>query len=65
MNKNGDYVWIDKFPDVKSAVTHNVNEFEVIKETSIDLNINASISDTISGAISAEKKMKFYISYSQ
>ena len=65
MNKNVDYVWIDKFPDVKSAVTHNVNEFEVIKETSIDLNINASISDTISGAISAEKKMKFYISYSQ
>lgn len=65
MNKNSDYVWIDKFPDVKSAVMHNVNEFEVIKETSIDLNINASISDTISGAISAEKKMKFYISYSQ
>ncbi len=65
MNKNSDYVWIDKFPDVKSAVTHNVNEFEVIKETSIDLNVNANASNTVSGAFSTEKKMKFYISYSQ
>ena len=59
------YIWIDKFPDVKVAVSHDVAEFEVIKETSIELNVGANLSDTIKGSISSENKMKFYISYAR
>lgn len=60
------YVWIDKFPDVKSAVTHDVCEFEAIKETSVDLDVGINIpSEQLSGSFTGGKKMKFYIFYIQ
>lgn len=57
-----EYVWIDKFPDVKSAVEHQVEKMEVIKETSVNLNAEAA-SGGLLAKFKANSDIKFYIYY--
>lgn len=53
------YLWIDQFPDIKSAVDHGTNEYECIQETKVYLIGNGF--DLAGG--NAEKKINLYISY--
>lgn len=57
-----EYVWIDKFPDVKSAVEHQAEKMEIIKETSVNLNAEAAASG-LSAMLKINSKVKFYIYY--
>ena len=57
-----EYVWIDKFPDVKAAVEHQVEKMEVIKETSVNLNAEVA-ANGLFAMLKASSKIKFYIYY--
>ena len=58
-----EYFWIDRFPDVRSAVEHQTKRFEVINETSVELEVGAKVAEKIGGAFNKEKKLQLYISY--
>ena len=63
-----DYIWIDKFPDIKSAVEHNNMEFESSKEVDIEFNLDIGVSVALGllGNIKFyhKKKEALYIYYS-
>ena len=57
------YIWIDKFPDIKTAVEHKNKKFEVVKDSTLDFGIKANIMEKAGIDGLGGKKYKFYISY--
>lgn len=64
-NPRQDHIWVNQFPDVVTAVKHNVEELEITQTVSIDLNIKAGITKKLSGSLGAQKDYKFYVFYAQ
>ena len=62
-NPKYEYTWIDQFPDVKSAVEHQVKHFEVINEAAVELNAEFSVPEKVRSAFKKEKKLQLYISF--
>ncbi len=57
-----DYVWINQFPDVKSAVLHGAGKMEITKKASFDLDVKIG-AEKANVAAKADKGQEFYISY--
>lgn len=58
-----EYLWIDRFPDVKVAVEHQSRQFEAINDISIELIADAKIAKTIHAGVTGQKKLRLYVSY--
>lgn len=61
--KQHEYIWIDRFPDVKAAVEHKSNKLEIIKSTDLEGDLGVNLTDLFKANVLGGKKVKFYINY--
>lgn len=62
-NQKQNHVWIDYFPEIKSAVEHKSAFMENIFEKNLGFSLDVGLADTIKGAFNYNKNMKFYINF--
>lgn len=62
-NHKRNYIWIDVFPEIKSAVEHGAGSMENIIKSSFNFSAELGIADMIKGSLGMNKNMEFYISY--
>jgi len=55
-------IWIEKFPDIISAVTHGTKSMEVIKETRAAIDVSVAVASN-TGVSAQNNSVKFYIKY--
>lgn len=59
------YVWINLFPDIASAVNHGAGEMEIKKAVNYDFDIGVGLGKKIKAGLNAKNKYEFYIAFSQ
>ena len=62
-NSRRNYLWIDLFPEVKSAIEHRNTCFEKINEVKLQLDVGIDLSDIFTAGFAAGQTSKFYVSY--
>ena len=59
-----EYIWVDRFPDIKTAVDHKSKTFEVINANEVELIAAVNAAGKIGAKAVKSKSVKLYISYS-
>ncbi len=58
-----EHVWINRFPDIKSAVEHHAAHFESIQSISLELDTGINIAEAVNGGLFGKKNRKIYVRY--
>ena len=56
-------VWINRFPDIKSAVEHHAAHFESIQNISLELDTGINIAEAVNGGLFGKKNRQIYVRY--
>ncbi|MBQ9208580.1 MAG: hypothetical protein IJ149_03220 [Oscillospiraceae bacterium] len=58
-----EHVWINRFPDIKSAVEHHAAHFESIQNISLELDMGINIAEAVNGGLFGKKNRQIYVRY--